>query len=238
MRLYKFLNTFDVYLLENLDIVNEGVYDPGIFKAIFLAGGPGSGKSFVAQKSTGGLGLKMVNSDTLFELLSKKSGINLKTMPDSEQEARDKVRDRAKELTNKQMINFVNGRLGLVIDGTGRNYDKIKKQREMLRLLGYDAYMIFVNTSLDVALQRNQERERSVPEKIVTSAWKKVQENMGKFQNLFGPSDFRIVDNSVYTSDREVFSDVWKDVMKFVREPIKNPVAKAWIDQIKKMRKG
>lgn len=238
MRLYNYLNTFDVYLLENLDIVNEGVYDPGIFKAIFLAGGPGSGKSFVAQKSTGGLGLKMVNSDTLFELLSKKKGINLKTMPDSEQEARDKVRDKAKNLTNKQMINFVNGRLGLVIDGTGRNYDKIKKQREILRLLGYDTYMIFVNTSLDVALQRNQERARSVPEKIVTDAWKKVQENMGKFQNLFGPGYFRIVDNSVYTSDREVFSDVWKDVMKFVREPIKNPVAKSWIEQLKKMRKG
>jgi hypothetical protein len=27
------------------DIIVEGVYDPGIFKAIFLAGGPGSGKS-------------------------------------------------------------------------------------------------------------------------------------------------------------------------------------------------
>ena len=35
------------------DILNEGARDPGIFKAIFLAGGPGSGKSFVAQKLFG-----------------------------------------------------------------------------------------------------------------------------------------------------------------------------------------
>ena len=45
----------------------EGVYDPNIFKAFFLAGGPGSGKSFVVRRATGGLGLKIVNSDTAFE---------------------------------------------------------------------------------------------------------------------------------------------------------------------------
>jgi hypothetical protein len=28
--------------------IKEGVYDPGIFKAVFLAGGPGSGKTYVA----------------------------------------------------------------------------------------------------------------------------------------------------------------------------------------------
>ena len=52
----------------------EGVYDPNIFKAFFLAGGPGSGKSFVVRRATGGLGLKIVNSDTAFEKLLKKSG--------------------------------------------------------------------------------------------------------------------------------------------------------------------
>ena len=30
--------------------MEEGVNDPHIFKAVFLAGGPGSGKSFVANK--------------------------------------------------------------------------------------------------------------------------------------------------------------------------------------------
>ena len=44
----------------------EGVYDKNIFKAIFLAGGPGSGKSYVAKASTAGMGLKMVNSDDQF----------------------------------------------------------------------------------------------------------------------------------------------------------------------------
>ena len=47
--------------------VQEGVFDPGIFKAIFLAGGPGSGKSYVAGKTTCGLGLKLINSDDTLE---------------------------------------------------------------------------------------------------------------------------------------------------------------------------
>ena len=37
--------------------LQEGVYDPNIFKAFFLAGGPGSGKSYVARRTTGGMGL-------------------------------------------------------------------------------------------------------------------------------------------------------------------------------------
>lgn len=236
MRLKKFLDSLDIYLLENINIINEGVYDPGIFKAVFLAGGPGSGKSFVAQKSTSGMGLKMVNSDTLFEILGKKSGINLKEMPDSEEEARNKVRSKAKDLTNKQLLRFINGRLGLIIDGTGRNVKKIEKQRNILKLLGYDTYMIFVNTSLEVAIERNKQRARSVPEKIVIKAWRDVQENMGKFQSLFGTKSFRIVDNSTYVSDKEVFSDVWKDIMKFVKTPISNHIAKVWIEQAKKKK--
>ena len=35
-------------MIKLFDILKEGVYDPGIFKAIFTAGGPGSGKSYDA----------------------------------------------------------------------------------------------------------------------------------------------------------------------------------------------
>ena len=53
--------------------LEEGVNDPAIFKAVFLAGGPGSGKSFmVGQTGLTGLGFKIVNSDTAFETAIKK----------------------------------------------------------------------------------------------------------------------------------------------------------------------
>ena len=57
------------------EYLNEGVYDPGIFKAFFLAGGPGSGKTFVTQTAFAGTGLKVVNSDNAFERGLKKSNL-------------------------------------------------------------------------------------------------------------------------------------------------------------------
>ena len=204
----------------------EGVYDPNIFKAIFLAGGPGSGKSYVAGKTIRGQGLKVVNSDDAFEVLLKKAGLSLK-MPDSEQEPRDAVRDRAKRVTATRKQNYLDGRLGLIIDGTGRDYDKIVKQAAELQQLGYDTYMVFVNTSLDVALQRNAMRARSVPESIVTKSWKDVQSNIGKF-SLFFKNGMIIVDNNDATED--VFTEVYKRMQKLLKKPVKNGRAKQWIE--------
>ena len=74
--------------------LQEGVYDPNILKAFFLAGGPGSGKSYVVKRGTGGLGLKIVNSDDVLEKYIKDAGLSLK-MPKSEEEPRDKLRAKA-----------------------------------------------------------------------------------------------------------------------------------------------
>ena len=205
--------------------LQEGVYDPNIFKAFFIAGGPGSGKSYVVSRTTGGSGLKLVNSDDAFEHLLKKTGLSLK-MPSSEEEPRDVVRGRAKEVTAKKKANYLEGRLGLIIDGTGREAEKILFQKRQLEELGYDTYMIFVNTSLDVALQRNAERPRSVPESIVTKSWKAVQSNIGKFNNMFRKG-FIIVDNN--DAGEEVFDEVWKRVRGLLRKKVTNTRAQNWI---------
>ena len=204
----------------------EGVYDPNIFKAIFLAGGPGSGKSYVAGKTIRGHGLKVVNSDDAFEVLLKKAGLSAK-MPESEKEPRDAVRARAKRITATRKSNYLDGRLGLIIDGTGRDYDKIVNQASELQQLGYDTYMVFVNTSLDVALQRNAQRDRTVPESIVTKSWKDVQSNIGKF-SLFFKDGMIIVDNN--DAKEDVFVEVYKRMQKLLKKKIKNGRAKQWIE--------
>ena len=218
--------------------LKEGLYDPNIFKAFFLAGGPGSGKTFVTRNAFAGTGLKVINSDNAFERGLKKAGLSLK-MPDSEEESRDMVRARAKALTSNMQDLAIEGRLGLVIDGTGRDYDKISYQTRMLKELGYDTYMIFVNTSLEVALERNAQRERSVPEYITTKSWKEVQSNIGKFQNLFGLSNMIIVDNN--KSDQELVTIVMDKVGKAVRglltQPIKSYTAKRWMASERKAKR-
>ena len=55
------------------------------------------------------------------------------------------LRGRAKAITKSRQSNYLIGRLGLIIDGTGKDVDKIQKQVAALRGLGYDTCMIFVN---------------------------------------------------------------------------------------------
>jgi len=211
-------------------ILSEGLYDPNIFKAFFLAGGPGSGKSFVARNVFAGTGLKLVNSDIILENSLKKAGLSL-SMPDEEQYFRDILRTRAKAIVDNQIDLYVKGRLGLVIDATGRDYNIISRQYSALQLLGYDCYMVFVNTSLEVALERNAKRERVVPEYITKNSWQSVQNNIGRFQNLFGLANFVVVDNS--KSEQELVTQTMNKVNSVVRRflttPIKSYIAKRWM---------
>jgi|TARA_R110002153_G_scaffold136298_1_gene286173 predicted kinase len=214
--------------------LQEGVYDPNILKAFFLAGGPGSGKSYVVRRTTGGLGMKIVNSDDAFEKLLKDAGLSLK-MPPEEEAPRDVARGRAKKLTKARQKSYVDGRLGLIIDGTGKDYEKIAYQARELQQLGYDTHMIFVNTSLDTALERNSKRARSVPESLVVKSWNDVQQNIGKFSQLFR-RNFIVVDNN--DADEEVFGKVFKQVMHLAKGKVQNTLGRQWIaNELEKKRR-
>ena len=227
----KTLSEFKQYL-------NEGVYDPGIFKAFFLAGGPGSGKTFVTQSAFAGTGLKVVNSDAAFERGLKKANLSLK-MPDEEEYFRNIIRQRAKTTASNILDTYVQGRLGLVIDATGRDLPLVQRQVGMLKNIGYDCYMVFVNTSLDVAIERNKRRPRSIPEYIVKKSWEGVQANIGSFQRVFSPNKMLIVDNN--RSEKELVSMVLSQASKFIRSRLRtkpeNGIALSWIKKEIELKK-
>ena len=212
----------------------EGVEDPGIFKAFYTAGGPGSGKSHVSKASgaagTGSkmspYGLKVIDSDPLFTKMLKDAGKET-TVADIYSDEGQAIRDRAKALIAKQEKNYMEGRLGMLIDGTGKDYNKIKNSSDKLRKIGYDTYMIFVNTSLDVALQRNEARPRSLDEDEVKKMWDAVQKNMGKFQSYFGRSSFLLVDNNHAGDD--IFTKIFVEIGKLIDTKPTSRAANAWI---------
>ena len=188
--------------------LQEGVYDPNIFKAIFpIERLEDSGKSYVVRRTTGGLDMKIVNSDDIYEKMLKDAGLEA-TPEDIYSDEGQEIRGRAKAVTKRMQGNFLDGRLGLIIDDTGKDYDKIAKQVAGLKGIGYECSMIFVNTSLDTAQERNRQRSRTLPEKEVETMWNGVQQNMGKFQRLFGASNMIIVDNN--DAGEDVFNKVWK----------------------------
>ena len=235
-------------------ILVEGVQDKGILKAVFLAGGPGSGKTYVVKNIFGipdkfnisMTGMKMVNSDKELKYLLKKYGFgtDLDILPDElfrqltdpDFEDYSGLRDYSKGLTKQREKQYREGRLGMIIDGTGHKFSKIQSHKKELEAVGYDTYMIFVNTSLERAQERNQLRDRILPPKLLEKSWKDVQQNIGAFQNLF-KNNFVIVDNSKTLSGEEAEAKfvplVTKVVRKFVQKPIKNKLGKKWVEKQK-----
>ena len=71
------------------------------------------------------------------------------------------VREKAKELTKRRLKGYTEGRLGVVIDGTGHNFAKIKAEKKKMEHMGYDCFMVAVNTSLEVAKKKSDKSKSS-----------------------------------------------------------------------------
>ena len=187
-----YLNYGEEDLVLDLD---EGVNDPGIFKAIILAGGPGSGKSYVARElGLKSLGLVVVNSDSYFEMLMKRKGLSLK-MPSSEDDDREVARMAAKGLTDKRYKSLIDARMGILIDSTSGDQAKVFKMYRELIKAGYDVKAIFIQTDIDVALSRNDARDRTVPPKVVTASHKASQVVRKQLEKRLG-RDFHVIENN------------------------------------------
>ena len=230
--------------IDEITSIEEGPNDPHIFKAVFLAGGPGSGKSFVAGKMLRGTGLKTVNSDEIYEYLMTKKGMDMSDPEVIASKDGQETRNKAKDLTNKRQGDlesgrggYLQGRLGLVIDGTGKDVQKVAATSEKLKALGYETMMLFVNTSEDVAQERNTKRARSIPAEMVSKMWRAVQNNLMKFQQVFGAANFHVVDNSGGLEDperKENFLEVTRAIDKFLMKPPSTRQAKEWLASHKK----
>jgi len=187
----------------------------------------GAGKSTIARQLVGGSGLRSLNLDNFNELLIKKgkvAGGNL--TPDQ--------LERSWQLTQAQKDNWVTERLGLLIDGSGRNVEGLVKPLTELEKLGYDTMVILVNVSLETSLQRQQSRAaqqtaqygagRNVPLDLAKSSYEQIQQNIPKLQQLYG--------NRLLIINNERAADLSQEqsiVSKFLNSPPSSPAAVQWI---------
>ena len=221
-------------------ILTEGVHDKAIFKAVFLAGGPGSGKDYVLDNTLAGHGLTEINSDKALEFLMDKEGLD-KTMPAHENEKKDIVRGRAKNITELRQKLALLGRNGLIINGTGDDVEKITKIKKKLEEIGYDSSMVVVNTADEISKQRNIERGqrggRTVPEHIRKEKWDNVQAGRAEFAKMFGQNymefdnseDLRTAPPEVVKAKKEEMLQLFTNVKNFVAAKPTSDSAKEWI---------
>ena len=242
-------------MLENQEL-QEGINDTAIFKAVFLAGGPGSGKSFIGTEKKGksptaggdpkifmgggqlgliNLGLRVVNPDPAYEKLLKDAGLDAKNSADIWSDKGQEIRVKATDLTAKQKSLYVDGRLGVVVDGTGANINKIKGQKSLLDKVGYECAMIYVNTNLETAIARDAKRDRTIGADKVTEMWNNVQKNLKSYEGIFGKSNMYVIDNSDGSNWNAEAKKAHKKLEKWIRKDPTDPKAKAWIET-QKMR--
>ena len=158
-------------------------------KVIFLAGGAGSGKGNVVSKlNLEKQGFKIVNQDISLEWLKKNSGLpeNMNDLTKEQRSTLGKLQHQARGIARRKMMKYQGNANGVVVDGTGGSVKAMKKLVDEFQSKGYDVSMLFVDTSLDVALARNRARkERSLLDKIVERNHEAVQNNKQEFKTMF-----------------------------------------------------
>jgi predicted kinase len=159
-------------------------------KVVFLAGGAGSGKSNVIKKlELEKQGFKIVNQDISLEWLKKNHGLpeNMNELTKEQRSTLGKLQHQARQIAKDKMMKYKGDADGVVVDGTGGSIKAMEKLVNEFKDKGYDASMLFVETSLETALKRNKAREeRSLLDKMVEKNHAAVQGNKPGFRTMFG----------------------------------------------------
>jgi len=234
--------------VKNPEPLTEAVKNQYAFKAIFLAGGPASGKSTVVDKLFGipskskiqsnltKSGLKVVNSDYAYEYLKSKNKIPPKDsdMTDAERSTAGKLMAKAVKVAKKQLELYIQSKIGIIIDGTGASSNVMKQKKKSIEDLGYDTYMVFVSTSLETALERNRNRpERSLNDKVIERSWKQVMDNKKLYKSMFGSNFVEISTEGKATESLP--SGVNSNIKKFLNKSPRNKIAIKWLKHAKEL---
>ena len=194
--------------------INESINDKGIFKACFMAGTPGSGKSFVISKIKGGdIEPRVVNVDRMNEYLKAFT-----------QEQRNVIQDKVNRVTQNQLALYLNGMLPLWLDGTASKVSEVKYRKNALEEFGYDTAMIWVNTSVETAIKRAQKRERKVDPEIIEILYDNIQNNKPLYKSMF--PIFVEVNNDDGELTDKVILKVYRKMSGYFNTPVKNPKGK------------
>jgi len=201
----------------------EGPNDPHIFKAVFMAGSPGAGKTTIANMLFRGTGLKSLNVDQFWQFYQRTG--------------RTGDYERFWELYKAKEGPLVDQKIGLIIDGTGKNPEVMKKLKHSLETQGYETIMVYVEVDLETTIARAKSRAddpnspdhgRHIDKEFVTTTWNRVNQGRKDLERLFGNSFFA-VDNS---KNPDV-SAVERQIRNWLNKQPANPKAIEWLQQHK-----
>lgn len=211
------------------EFIIESIEDKGILKAIFIVGIPGAGKSYTAKKISGSVSPRIVNTDRATEFLIKKMGKN------STEDNWPEFSDKSHHLTQVALSNYINSMLPLFVDGTSNDASNVLHRAGILESLGYDVGMIFIETSLQTAIDRANARIKHTGREVSTDFIKAVEsrakENKEFFETKF--KFFQTINNDEGELTDKSLKKAFVKVQQFYNSPLANPVGKRFIEKMK-----
>jgi len=201
--------------------LSEGINDKGIFKACFMSGSSASGKSYVITKITSGsIQPRIVNTDKMTEYY-----MQFKPSFDWQKHSSE-----IKHLTKKQLTNYLNSMLPLWIDGTSSDTSAVLRRKGILQSLGYDTAMIFIDTPVETAIERNRARGREVDREFLERSYKKTQQSKKYYASEF--RTFTEILNGEGELTDKVVLGAYKKMNSFFGSDVKNPIGKDLIENM------
>jgi dephospho-CoA kinase len=223
--------------------VTEGLYDPHIFKALIVIGGPGSGKSVISRALVAGSGLRTVNVDDFYEMIKKRQGMGDFEVPKVDP---DFVKSRESRKLRRNLL--LDGRVGILLDVTGRWKPSVLKEIESLKKFGYDVAVLSVKTGVKTAIKRQSMRARKIDPQTVIEFHSQVQQNIPTYRERLG-KNFVTIDNTGTKSVDQLLSEPTQlnDMIaaplglrrwfaRWVNAPVTNSIATQWIDQQRRVQ--
>lgn len=189
----------------------------GLFKAIFVTGGPGSGKDIIIREAIAESRTVELNASQAFDYLADKQKLSEKTGDFR----RESIRNRGP----------------LIINAPADNIDKISYIKEELEELGYSTMMIFVNTSNQISQERNTKLTRMMVESIRYDKWSQAQRNKQVFLESF--SKF-IQFNNIGSLDsiEEDITKTYINISAFIENKSYNETSLHWLEKHGKLNIG
>jgi len=188
--------------------LNESA-DRGLFKAIFVTGGPGSGKDIVIR-----------------ECISESKAVELNF-----QQAYDYLCDKQKlsEKSNDNRRESIRCRGPLIINGPADDFQRITYIEEELSELGYETMFVFVDTTNEASKERNAKLSRMMVESIRNEKWHKSQNNKDWMMNHY--DNVLVFENNASISEiEETITETYQLVNKFIEQKEYSDIAKDWLD--------
>jgi hypothetical protein len=183
--------------------------DRGLFKAIFITGGPGSGKDVIIREAIPDARTTEINLTQAYAYLADKQKLS--------------------EKTDNYRLEAIRNRGPLVINGPADSSDEISYVKEELEELGYSTVMIFVNTTNEVSQERNTKLSRMMVESIRFDKWKKSQDNKQYYLDMF-ESLIEFNNNSTYECLEEDITDTYQKINTFIDDVTFKENAHSWLE--------